>query len=63
MLAILAWTLMAVAVTSDGQGGADLQRQVDEEEEDRCSRFLGDRTAITHTVLLQCTPAQLNSPG
>lgn len=34
---------MVVAVTSDGKGGTDLQRQV-VEEVDRCSRFPSDCT-------------------
>lgn len=43
MVAILAWALMVVAVTSDGKGGTDLQRQV-VEEVDRYSRFPSDCT-------------------
>lgn len=51
MVAILAWTLTVVAVTSDGEGGADRRWQADEEEEeDRYSSVPSKCTLTTASL-------------
>ncbi len=56
MVAILAWTLTVVAVTSDGESGSDRRWQADEEEEeeeDRYSTVPSKCTLTTASLYLQ----------